>query len=151
MSTFNKIKTKSSLALGILLFGVSSVFGFQVSGESFDANFKISSWTATKSGSVITSEGIVGEGYGKVYLTHTFSSNNPEGSSGDFVGQARTINKDGEMRFASLQGIWERDGTIVTMYTLDGVTNGVMNYAKGKVDLFAVSYTHLTLPTNREV
>ena len=94
MSTFNKIKTKSSLALGILLFGVSSVFGFQVSGESFDANFKISSWTATKSGSVITSEGIVGEGYGKVYLTHTFSSNNPEGSSGDFVGQARTINKD---------------------------------------------------------
>ena len=95
MSTFNKIKTKSSLALGILLFGVSSVFGFQVSGESFDANFKISSWTATKSGSVITSEGIVGEGYGKVYLTHTFSSNNPEGSSGDFFGQAITINKDG--------------------------------------------------------
>ena len=88
----------------------------------------------------------MGEGYGKVYLTHTFSSNNPEGSSGDFVGQARTINKDGEMRFASLQGIWEREGTIVTMYTLDGVTNGVMNYAKGKVDLFAGTLSFKVFP-----
>ena len=70
-------------------------------------------------------------------MTHTFSSNNPEGSSGDFVGQARTINKDGEMRFASLQGIWKREGSIVNMYTLDAIDNGVMNYAKGKVDLFA--------------
>ena len=137
MSIFKNVKLKLSLGLGILLFGISSIFGFQVSGENFDANFKISSWTATKNGSVITSEGIVGEGYGKVYLTHTFSSNNPEGSSGDFVGQARTINKDGEMRFASLQGIWKREGSIVNMYTLDAVDNGVMNYAKGKVDLFA--------------
>ena len=79
-------------------------------------------------------------------MTHTFSSNNPEGSSGDFVGQARTINKDGEMRFASLQGIWEREGTIVTMYTLDGVTNGVMNYAKGKVDLFAGTLSFEVFP-----
>ena len=70
MSIFNKIKSITALTVGILLFGISSIFGFQVSGESFDANFKISSWTATKSGSIITSEGIVGEGYGKVYLTH---------------------------------------------------------------------------------
>jgi len=146
MFLFYKFRSNLFLTLGILIFGISSIFGFQVSGESFDANFKISSWTATKNGSVITSEGIVGEGYGKVYLTHTFSSNNPEGSSGDFVGQARTINKDGEMRFASLQGIWERDGTIVTMYTLDGVTNGVMNYAKGKVDLFAGTLSFEVFP-----
>ena len=128
---------KLSIILGIVLFGVSSIFGFKVEGESFEANFKISSWTASKDGSVITSEGIVGEGYGKVYLTHTFSSNNAEGSSGDFAGQARTINKDGEMRFASLQGVWKREGTIVKMYSLDGVTNGVMNYVQGQVDLFA--------------
>ena len=135
MSIFENLKL--SIILGIVLFGVSSIFGFKVEGESFEANFKISSWTASKDGSVITSEGIVGEGYGKVYLTHTFSSNNAEGSSGDFAGQARTINKDGEMRFASLQGVWEREGTIVKMYSLDGVTNGVMNYVQGQVDLFA--------------
>lgn len=135
MSIFKNLKL--SIILGIVLFGVSSIFGFKVEGESFEANFKISSWTASKDGSVITSEGIVGEGYGKVYLTHTFSSNDAEGSSGDFAGQARTINKDGEMRFASLQGVWKREGTIVKMYSLDGVTNGVMNYVQGQVDLFA--------------
>ena len=135
MSIFENLKL--SIILGIVLFGVSSIFGFKVEGESFEANFKISSWTASKDGSVITSEGIVGEGYGKVYLTHTFSSNDAEGSSGDFAGQARTINKDGEMRFASLQGVWKREGTIVKMYSLDGVTNGVMNYVQGQVDLFA--------------
>ena len=135
MSIFKNLKL--SIILGIIFFGVSSIFGFKVEGESFEANFKISSWTASKDGSVITSEGIVGEGYGKVYLTHTFSSNNAEGSSGDFAGQARTINKDGEMRFASLQGVWKREGTIVKMYSLDGVTNGVMNYVQGQVDLFA--------------
>lgn len=137
MFLFNKFKLNLILVLGILIFGISSIFGFEVSGEKFDANFNITSWTATKDGSVITSEGLVGEGYGKVYLTHNFRSNDSAGLSGDFLGQARTINKDGEMRFASLQGIWKRDGTIVTMYTLDNVTNGVMNYAKGEVDLFA--------------
>ena len=65
MSIFKNVKLKLSLGLGILLFGISSIFGFQVSGENFDANFKISSWTATKNGSVITSEGIVGEGLWK--------------------------------------------------------------------------------------
>ena len=43
MSIFNKIKSITALTLGILFFGISSIFGFQVSGESFDANFKISS------------------------------------------------------------------------------------------------------------
>ena len=137
MSFLKQIQNKLFLIIGIVFFSISSIFGFSVDGENFEANFKISSWTASKDGSVITSEGIVGEGYGKVYLTHTFSSNNAEGSSGDFAGQARTINKDGEMRFASLQGVWEREGTIVKMYSLDGVTNGVMNYVQGQVDLFA--------------
>ena len=49
------------------------------------------------------------------------------------------------MRFASLQGIWERDGTIVTMYTLDGVTNGMMG-TKGKVDLFAGTLSFEVFP-----
>ena len=148
MFLFYKFRLNLVLTLGILIFGISSIFGFQVNGESFDANFKISSWTATKEGSVITSEGIVGEGYGKVYLTHAFRSNDSEGLSGDFLGQARTINKDGEMRFASLQGIWKRDGTIVTMFTLDSVTNGVMNYAKGKVDLFAGTLNFEVFPVD---
>ena len=91
MSFLKQIQNKLFLIIGIVFFSISSIFGFSVDGENFEANFKISSWTASKDGSVITSEGIVGEGYGKVYLTHTFSSNNAEGSSGDFAGQARTL------------------------------------------------------------
>ena len=73
MSFLKQIQNKLFLIIGIVFFSISSIFGFSVDGENFEANFKISSWTASKDGSVITSEGIVGEGYGKVYLTHTFA------------------------------------------------------------------------------
>ena len=73
------------------------VIAYEVSGESFPANFKITSWTAEDGKSTITSEGVVGEGYGKVYLTHTFNVNSDDGMSGDMVGQARTVNQDGEL------------------------------------------------------
>ena len=54
-----------------LLTNVSALFALDVQGDSFDAEFKITSWSATNTDSTITSEGIVGEGFGKVYLTHT--------------------------------------------------------------------------------
>ena len=121
------------------LFSLTSygVLAYEVNGESFPANFKITSWTAEDGKSTITSEGVVGEGYGKVYLTHTFNVNSDDGMSGEFTGQARTINQDGELQYASLQGSWTRNGTIVTMYSFDTLNNGVINHAQGKVDLFA--------------
>ena len=132
---------KNKIAIGALtsLFAVMSlnVFSFEVSGESFPDNFKMTSWTAGEGKSTITSEGVVGEGYGKVYLTHNFTVSGDDGMSGEFTGQARTINQDGELQYASLQGSWTRDGTIVTMYSFDTLNNGVINHAQGKVDLFA--------------
>ena len=115
----------------------SNLFSFDVSGESFPANFEMTSWIAKEGGSTITSEGTVGEGYGKVYLTHNFTVNSDDGMSGEFSGQARTINEDGEMQYASLQGSWVRQGKIVTMYSFDSLNNGVINHAQGKVDLMA--------------
>ena len=44
----------------------ANLFSFDVSGESFPANFEMTSWIAKEGGSTITSEGNVGEGYGKV-------------------------------------------------------------------------------------
>ena len=96
-----------------------SVLAYEVNGESFPANFNITSWTAEDGKSTITSEGVVGEGYGKVYLTHTFNVNSDDGMSGDMVGQARTVNQDGELQFASLQGVWSRDGKIVSIHSFD--------------------------------
>ena len=108
---------------------------FEVSGDSFPADFKMTSWSSTADSSSLTAEGIVGEGYGKVYLSYKFKSNSTDRNKGNLNGSLRSINNDGVMVAASLQGIWKRDGKIVTMYTLDSFSNGDMIYAKGLVDL----------------
>ncbi len=144
------IKNKIAIGAFASLFVVMSqnVFAFDVSGESFPANFQMTSWTAGDGKSTITSEGVVGEGYGKVYLTHNFTVGSDDGMSGEFTGQARTINKDGELQYASLQGSWRREGTIVTMYSFDTLNNGVINHAQGKVDLFAGTLKFEVFPVN---
>ena len=108
---------------------------FEVSGESFPASFEMTSWSSDSDSSSMTAVGIVEEGYGKVYLNYIFKSNSMDRSKGNFSGGLRSINNDGVMVAATLQGIWKRDGKIVTMYTLDGFSNGDMIYAEGSVDL----------------
>tara|TARA_B100000575_G_C23045118_1_gene601588 strand:+ start:538 stop:981 length:444 start_codon:yes stop_codon:yes gene_type:complete len=130
---FKKFKI-TFLAILMMLAG-SSIFAFEVTGDSFKAEFKITSWTASNTDSTITSEGMVGEGFGKVYLTHNFRSRFGDNTQGDFDGQVRSINNDGVMVTATLQGIWKREGKIVNMYTLDTFSDGDMIYAEGKVDL----------------
>ena len=95
----------------------------------------MTSWSSTSDSSSLTAEGIVGQGYGKVYLSYEFESNSTDRNKGNFNGSLRSINNDGVMVAASLQGIWKRDGKIVTMYTLDSFSNGDMIYAKGLLDL----------------
>ena len=119
----------------LMVLAGSSIFAFEVTGDSFKAEFKITSWTASNTDSTITSEGMVGEGFGKVYLTHNFRSRFGDNTQGDFDGQVRSINNDGVMVTATLQGIWKREGKIVNMYTLDTFSDGDMIYAEGKVDL----------------
>ena len=65
-----------ALTLAMLLSALAApLHAFEVSGESFPAEFNITSWTSNASGSAMTAEGIVGEGYGKVYLNYDFVSN----------------------------------------------------------------------------
>ena len=68
-------------------------------------------------------------------LTHNFRSRFGDNTQGDFDGQVRSINNDGVMVMATLQGIWKREGKIVSMYTLDTFSDAGMIYAEGKVDL----------------
>ena len=137
MLKITKNKTITGVFASLCLLITQSAFSFEVDGESFPANFNMTSWMAGNGESTITSEGIVGEGYGKVYLTHHFTIGSEDGMSGEFTGQARTISQDGELQSASLQGSWSRDGKIVTMYSFDTLNNGVINHAQGVVDLFA--------------
>ena len=128
-------KFKITFFATLMMLAGSSIFAFEVTGDSFKAEFKITSWTASNTDSTITSEGMVGEGFGKVYLTHNFRSRFGDNTQGDFDGQVRSINNDGVMVTATLQGIWKREGKIVNMYTLDTFSDGDMIYAEGKVDL----------------
>ena len=123
-----------SVAITMLVI-MNTSFAFEVSGESFPADFEMTSWSSTSDSSSLTAEGIVGEGYGKVYLSYEFKSNSTNRNKGNFNGSLRSINNDGVMVAASLQGIWKRDGKIVTMYTLDSFSNGDMIYARGLLDL----------------
>ena len=95
------------------------------------------SFSSSQTGSSLTAEGVVGEGYGKVYLSYDFISGTADRNQGNFSGHLRSINQDGEMVAATLQGIWKRDGKTLMMYTLDSFSNGDMIYAEGIVDLIA--------------
>ncbi len=130
------LKKLLQLSVAITMLAIMNTsFAFEVSGESFPADFEMTSWSSTSDSSSMTAEGVVGEGYGKVYLSYEFKSNSTDRNKGNFNGSLRSINNDGVMVAASLQGIWKRDGKIVTMYTLDSFSNGDMIYAKGLVDL----------------
>ena len=54
----------------------------------------------------------------------------------------------GDMVAGTLQGIWKRNGKIVTMRTLGQFSNGDMIYARGKVDLVqgTMSFTAYPIP-----
>ena len=116
-------------------FTISGLNAFDISKNASKGNFDVTSWKAGGGYSVITSEGFV-DGYGKVYLTHKFKANSGEALTGDFTGAARAITKDGNMAFASLQGICKREGKTLTIHTLDSLTDGTANYAKGTFDLY---------------
>jgi hypothetical protein len=136
-----------ALTIAMLLSALAApLHAFEVSGESFLAEFNITSWTSNASGSAMTAEGIVGEGYGKVYLNYDFVSSSADKNQGDFSGNVRTINNDGVMVAGTLQGIWKRDGKMVTMYTLDQFSNGDMIYAEGNVDLVKGTMSFTAFP-----
>ena len=143
---------KNKIALGALtslfLFISQGVYSFDVQGDSFPANFNMTSWSVGNGQSTITSEGVVEEGYVKVYLTHHFTVSADDGKSGEFTGQVRTISSEGELQSGSLQGSWARDGKIVTMYSFDTINNGVINHAQGTVDLVAGTLKFKVFPVN---
>ena len=61
--------------MGLVLCGAAlTTFaaGFEAKGDSFPAEFTMTSWSSSATTSSLTAEGVVGEGYGKVYLSYEF-------------------------------------------------------------------------------
>jgi len=143
-----KITTKIFLPIFFMVTAISlaEVQGFEVSGDTFEANFKITSWTAHADSSTITSQGYQWDKYGMVYLTHNLEGRAGKTNQGNFTGHLRSVNNQGEAVVGSLQGVWKRDGKLLTLHTLDEFSNGVLWYAKGTINLVEGSIKFIVHP-----
>ena len=101
--------------------------------DSFTASFSIdSSYTADGMNYEVSASGEAGP-YGRVYLSYLFTDKLEMGDAGEFTGYAWTQNGEAFAR-ATLQGVFRRKGPIFQMYSLDMVSNGVINIVSGEAD-----------------
>ena len=78
--------------------------------------------------------------YGRVWLSYEFTDRQSNGDSGEFTGFAWTQNGE-QFATATLQGVYRRKGAILQMYSLDMVSDGVINIVSGEVDFVAKTMT----------
>ncbi len=85
--------------------------------------------------------------YGRVWLSYEFTDRQSNGDSGEFTSFAWTQNGE-QFATATLQGVYRRKGAIFQMYSLDMVSDGVINIVSGEVDFVAKTMTFKVSPLN---
>ncbi len=105
-----------------------------VPDESFTLEGKMLNLELTDSAGVVTVEGIAGR-YGRVFLTYNMTMNPNSDSQGAFTGRGMGISDEGVRQAGSRQGVWKREGTVVTYYSLDDVSDGNQNLCKSVLDI----------------
>ena len=73
--------------------------------------------------------------YGAVYADYKLMPSNEQRNSGTISGLARAINDDGVFTGANLNGVYKRNGGIISIYMLDELTNGVIHYVEGTINV----------------
>ena len=113
--------------------------------DEFVANFDIdSAHTTDGTNYKISASGEAGP-YGRVWLSYEFTDKLGMGDAGEFTGFAWTQNGE-EFATATLQGVYRRKGTIFEMYSLDMVSDGVVNIVSGEADFVAKTMTFKVSP-----
>ena len=120
--------------IGSLIFLSSTTFGYSISGDSFTANLEIDTINFGKRHATISASGRAGE-YGAVYADYKLMPSNEERNSGTISGLARAINDDGVLTGANLTGVYKRNGGVISIYMLDELTNGVIHYVEGTINV----------------
>ena len=111
----------------------------------FTANFDIDSAHTTDGKNYkISATGEAGP-YGRVWLSYEFTDKLGMGDAGEFTGFAWTQNGE-EFATATLQGVYRRNGTVLQMYSLDMVSNGIINIVSGEADFVAKTMTFKVSP-----
>ena len=95
---------------------------------------KITAVIPIDGGSTLVNEGHLGK-YGKVFSRIDLISNNASKNAGNFSGEARALLEDGSAIGATLQGVWKRVGSKITIHSLDDASNGDQNYVTAEADL----------------
>ena len=85
--------------------------------------------------------------YGRVWWSYEFTDKKNNGESGEFTGFAWTQNGE-QFATATLQGVYRRKGAIFQMYSLDMVSDGVINIVSGEVDFVGKTMTFKVSPLN---
>ena len=129
-----KILLKNFFYMGSLMFLSSMALGYSISGDSFKGNLEIDTINFGKEYALISASGRAGE-YGAVYADYKLMPSNDERNSGTISGLARAINDDGELTGANLTGVYKRNGGIISIYMLDELTNGVIHYVEGTINV----------------
>ena len=107
---------------------------FKLENETFSVEGKITSVTETQTATTFNVTGKAGH-YGKVWLTYNALVNPRHATQGSFTGVGRAITDDGEVNEGIRNGVWTRNGHIVTVYSLDDVSDGVINFCVETWDL----------------
>jgi hypothetical protein len=111
-----------------------TVLAHDPKGESFTLSGKISSIELSDKGGVINVSAEAGR-YGKVFLTYNVTLNSAVPNQGSFHGRGVGINDEGVRESGSRQGVFRREGTIMNFYSLDEVSDGIINYCETIIDL----------------
>ena len=100
---------------------------FKLEDENYEFEGTITSSTQTQTGSTFNVTGKAGF-YGKVWVTYNFLVNPKHETQGSFTGVGHSITDDGEAQGGIRNGVWSRDGHVMTVYSLDDISDGVLNF-----------------------
>ena len=128
-----KLMTTLLLALAPMTAALASP-SITVPDESFSLKGKMLNVELTETAGVVTVQGIAGR-YGRVFLTYNMTMNPNSDSQGAFTGRGMGINDEGVRQAGSRQGVWKREGTVITYYSLDDVSDGNQNLCKSVLDI----------------
>ena len=105
-----------------------------VPSDSFSVKGEMMNLELSDSGGVITVKTIAGK-YGRVFMTYNMSTNPNSKTQGSFTGRGMGIDDNGNREFATRRGVWTREGTTLTLHSLDDLTDGSQNLCKSILDL----------------
>ncbi len=122
-----------SLSSAFILILTPISHAFEVTGESFPAEFEVTSVTSTATGSVRTAEGDIAD-YGRVFLTYNLEGVHGLSDLGHFSGQIRAVTRQGVM-YSTLNGVHRLKEGKMHIHTFDTHSKGDIVMAIGTIDI----------------